>query len=130
MANAIVIVIILIFMAIVTVIICSASVLQPQLDLKEIVNKAENRLRGKSSEATTAITIVRPKYTRDMAIKTWTQSDDYNVMYITSPARDKGTVYLKRKKEIWYYLPKIERNIKMAFRFQHVNVNPISTVVF
>ena len=34
-------------------------------------------------------------------------------MYIMEPLRDKGTTYLKRNKEIWYYLPSIERNIKM-----------------
>lgn len=82
-------------------------------DLREIVSKAENRLRGKSSISTATITIVRPKYEREMTIKTWTKTDDYNIMYIMDPARDKGTVYLKRQKEIWYYIPSIERNIKM-----------------
>ena len=103
----------LLFLVSVTLFVCSASVIKSDIDLKEIVYKAENKLRGKSSESLTTITIVRPKYTRDMEIKTWTMSDDYNVMYIMNPARDRGTVYLKRKKEIWYYLPKIERNIKM-----------------
>ncbi len=83
------------------------------LNLRDIVYKAENRLRGESSVAEAKITIVRPKYTRDMTLKTWSKTEDYNIMYITSPARDLGTVYLKREKEIWYYLPSIERNIKM-----------------
>jgi len=86
---------------------------QNKLQLNEIVSKAENKLRGKSSVATMKITTVRPKYTREMQLKSWTQNDDFSLMYIASPARDKGTVYLKRDKEIWYYLPSIERNIKM-----------------
>lgn len=84
-----------------------------ELDLKSIVYKADNRLRGKSSVSTLKITTVRPKYTREMQLKSWTQNDDLSLMYISSPARDKGTTYLKRAKEIWYYLPSIERNIKM-----------------
>jgi outer membrane lipoprotein-sorting protein len=91
----------------------AAFVSQSEPDLKEIVGKAENRMRGKSSIASMKITTVRPKYSREMRVKNWTKTEDYNVMYIMEPARDKGTVYLKRKKEIWYYLPKIERNIKM-----------------
>jgi len=83
------------------------------IDLKSIVNKAENKLRGKSSVATLTITTVRPKYSRKMQLKSWTQNDDLSLIYISSPARDKGTVYLKRTKEIWYYIPSIERNIKM-----------------
>tara|TARA_B100000809_G_scaffold149256_1_gene146733 strand:+ start:22 stop:777 length:756 start_codon:yes stop_codon:yes gene_type:complete len=81
--------------------------------LKETISKAENRLRGKSSIATMSITVVRPKYSREMKVKNWTKTEDYNVMYIIEPTRDKGTVYLKRNKEIWYYIPSIERNIKM-----------------
>ena len=83
------------------------------LDLKQIVSKAENRLRGTSSIATLKITTVRPKYSRDMTVKSWTKNDDYSLIYIAAPARDKGTTYLKREKEIWYYIPSIERNIKM-----------------
>lgn len=82
-------------------------------NLKEIIHKAENRMRGESSISRVKISIVRPKYTRDMEMKSWSKGDDYSLMYIQSPARDKGTTYLKRTKEIWYYLPKVERNIKM-----------------
>lgn len=103
-----------IFVAIITLaIITTAFISQSEPNLKEIVAKAENRMRGQSSIATMKITTVRPKYSREMRVKNWTKTEDYNVMYIMEPARDKGTVYLKRKKEIWYYLPKIERNIKM-----------------
>jgi outer membrane lipoprotein-sorting protein len=32
---------------------------------------------------------------------------------ITAPARDKGTVTLKRQKEVWNYIPKIQRTVKI-----------------
>jgi len=35
------------------------------------------------------------------------------MIYITEPARDKGTVTLKRKNEIWNYLPSIQKIIKI-----------------
>ena len=83
------------------------------IDLKQIVSKAENRFRGTSSISIMKITTVRPKYSREMTVKSWTKNDDYALMYIEAPARDKGTTYLKRVKEIWYYIPSIERTIKM-----------------
>lgn len=83
------------------------------IDLSQLIHKAENKLRGKSSVAEMKITTIRPKYTREMRMKTWTQGEDLSLMYIMEPVRDKGTTYLKRYKEIWYYLPSIERNIKM-----------------
>jgi len=82
-------------------------------EIKELVYTAENRLKGKSSIAEVKITTIRPKYSREMVMKTWTSGEDYSLMYIKEPARDRGTSYLKREKEIWYYIPSIERNIKM-----------------
>lgn len=86
---------------------------EEELDLKAIIKKAENRLKGVSSISEMEITIVRPKYTRSMVVKSWTKGDDFSLMYIKTPVRDEGTTYLKRKNEIWYYLPSVERNIKM-----------------
>jgi len=82
-------------------------------DIEKIIYKAENKLRGKSSISQMKITTIRARYTREMRIKSWTQGEDLSLMYIMEPDRDKGTTYLKRNKEIWYYLPSIERNIKM-----------------
>ena len=92
----------------VLVFMCVGMLVKAQdLDLKLIVGKAENKLRGKSSVSSMKITTVRPKYTREMQLKSWTQNEDLSLIYISAPARDKGTTYLKRNREIWYYLPSI-----------------------
>lgn len=91
----------------------SASMPSADMDLKDIISKAENRLRGNSSIADMTITIVRPKYTRDIQMKSWSKGEKNSVMYIIEPVRDRGIVYLKRDREIWNYLPSLERNIKM-----------------
>jgi len=79
----------------------------------EIIKKAEDRMRGTSSYAEMTITTIRPKWQREMKIKTWTKGDDYSVTLVMSPAKDQGTVFLKRDKEMWNYIPSIERTIKM-----------------
>lgn len=79
----------------------------------EIIQKAEDKLKGTTSYAEMTITTVRPKWSREMKIKTWTKGDDYSVTLVLSPAKDKGTVFLKRKNEMWQYIPSIERIIKM-----------------
>lgn len=79
----------------------------------DIVEKAEDRLRGKSSYAEITIDIIRPSWTREMTMKTWSEGNDYALVLITAPAKDAGTVSLKRNKEVWNWLPSIERNIKL-----------------
>ena len=79
----------------------------------EIIKIADNRLRGNSSFSEITITIVRPKWEKKMSVKSWSRGTDYSVSLVTSPAKEKGSVFLKRKKEAWNYLPTIERTIKL-----------------
>lgn len=79
----------------------------------EIIKAADEKRRGKSAYAEMTISIVRPNWTRDMTLKSWAIGDEYSMILITKPARDKGTVFLKRNKEIWNWVPSIERNIKL-----------------
>ena len=82
-------------------------------DAREIVKKADDRAKGKTSTASMTIQIVRPNWSREMALKVWTKGNDLALILVTTPVKDKGIVYLKRKKEVWNWLPAIERNIKM-----------------
>lgn len=82
-------------------------------DAVEIVQRSIDLLNGKSSEATTTMTIVRPKYTRDLQMKTWSYGNDHFMVYITSPAQEKGQVFMKRETDMWNWIPKISRMIKI-----------------
>ena len=80
---------------------------------RDIVENSDVRLRGTSSYAEVSITIVRPKWQKEMNLKSWSRGNEYSVTLVTSPAKEKGSVFLKRKREAWNYLPAIERTIKL-----------------
>lgn len=80
---------------------------------REIVRKADEKARGKTSVASMSISTARPQWTRTMEIKAWMKGTDYALLLVKSPAKDKGTAYLKRKKEVWNWLPSLERTIKL-----------------
>ena len=83
-------------------------------DAKDIVRKADEKLRGTtSSYAEMTITTVRPTWSREMTLKSWSKGTKYSMILITSPVKDKGIVYLKRGKEVWNWIPSIERTIKL-----------------
>lgn len=79
----------------------------------EIIVKAQNHERGISSFAEMTISIIRPTWRRDMSLKIWSKGNDLAMVLVTAPAREKGIVYLKRKREVWNWIPAIERNIKL-----------------
>lgn len=82
-------------------------------DAREIIRAADAHAKGKTSVSIMTIQIVRPSWTREMSLKTWTKGNDHALILITSPVKDKGIVYLKRGKEVWNWIPAIERNIKL-----------------
>ena len=83
-------------------------------DVKDIIRKSEEIRRGvESSEAEMTMTIIRPTWTRTMSIKSWSKGDDFALILVQAPARDKGTATLKRHKEVWNWVPRIERTIKL-----------------
>lgn len=82
-------------------------------DAREIVQKSLDLVTGQSNKAEMTMTIVRPTWQREIGIKSWSYGTDYSMVLITSPARDEGTVFLKRENELWNWQPGIERNIKM-----------------
>ena len=85
----------------------------PAQDALEIITKAEEKVRGASSKGEMTITTVRPKWTREMTMKMWAKGNDYSIILITHPVKEKGNVFLKREKEIWNWVPSIDRNIKL-----------------
>lgn len=80
---------------------------------REIIEKADELTRGLSSQGEMTMQIVRPKWTREMSLKSWTMGTEYSLILITAPAKEKGTVFLKREKEIWNWVPSIERTVKL-----------------
>ncbi|HEY1113046.1 MAG TPA: outer membrane lipoprotein-sorting protein [Chitinophagaceae bacterium] len=79
----------------------------------EIVKKADEKMRGATSQAFLTIRTVRPTWSRAMDVKTWMKGTNYALILIQSPARDKGTAFLKKKKEVWNWLPTLERTVKL-----------------
>ncbi len=83
-------------------------------DATEIVKKADANLRGNSLYSEMKMTIVRPTWKREVGFKSWSKGDDYALILITAPAKDKGQAFLKRQKDLWNWQPTIDRMIKMS----------------
>jgi outer membrane lipoprotein-sorting protein len=98
---------------ILSIILLFTAALSNAQDIKEIVKKAEDKFRGKSSEGTMTMIIERPTWSRTVTMKSWSIGNDYSLIYITAPAKEKGQVFLKRQSEMWNWVPTIERMIKI-----------------
>ena len=79
----------------------------------EILKKALDYARGKSSIVTSKMTIHRPDWKRTMSVKAWTKGDKNAIFYIIEPKEEFGTGTLKTTHGMWSYNPKINRTIRI-----------------
>lgn len=79
----------------------------------EIVKKSDEKFRGLSSYSVLKMQIKRADWSREMKMKAWSQGEDETLILITSPKRDQGITFLKKKNEMWNWQPTIQRVIKM-----------------
>ncbi|MDE3213924.1 MAG: outer membrane lipoprotein-sorting protein [Bacteroidota bacterium] len=70
-------------------------------------------MNGRSSRSLAVMKVIRPGWSREISMKTWSLGSDYYMIYITSPAQDKGQVFLKRNNEMWNWIPSISRVIRI-----------------
>ena len=97
----------------VIVFVSIAAAAQPVDTVTQLVYRADMKRRGKTSEGTMTMTVVRPDWKRTVSMKAWSLGTDYNLIVITAPAKEKGQAFLKRKNEMWNFVPSIDRIVKL-----------------
>jgi len=104
---------ILTILSLIIMVFFGSNVISQEMTGKQIVKKADQLQRGETNEGEMSMTIIRPKWERTITLKSWSMGTDYSMTYITSPAKDKGQVFLKRENEMWNWVPTISRMIKI-----------------
>ncbi|MCD6454234.1 MAG: outer membrane lipoprotein-sorting protein [Candidatus Aminicenantes bacterium] len=80
---------------------------------REIVKKVEDSMRGRSSVGEMEMRVVKKEWSRTLKMKFWEKGKEKALVVITSPAKERGVATLKIGKNVWNYIPSIERVIKI-----------------
>ncbi len=80
---------------------------------REIVRHVDDLLRGESSHGRVTMEVVTERWSRSMGMEMWSLGQDYSLVRVLSPAREAGTATLKVDRDIWNYLPRVDRTIKV-----------------
>lgn len=83
------------------------------ISIDEIVKKTEDAMQGDTLYMKMEMRITTPKHERRIELENWSEHQDKSFIKILYPTRDKGTTFLKINSEIWQYIPRIERTIKI-----------------
>ena len=91
----------------------SAQAIDSPLTGREILDRVDDVFRGSSSTGRATMTIVTQHWTRSLTLTFRTKGKDRSLIRILEPKKEKGTATLKVENELWNYLPKVNRVIKL-----------------
>jgi outer membrane lipoprotein-sorting protein len=82
-------------------------------DGREIVDRSEKLLWGKTFQGELEMSVATPRWQRTLTLRAWIERPRQSFIRILSPAKEAGIGSLRIGSEMWNYLPKVERTIKI-----------------
>ena len=86
------------------------------VDPREVALRAENSLRSDRTYMAAAMTIESPRLSkpRVVAFKSWDdRAEKRSFIRIEAPVKDKGAAFLKLHPNLWSYVPRVERTLRI-----------------
>lgn len=82
-------------------------------EAEEIIKKVEDNFRGENVYMKMKMVITSERSQRTVEVESWAEGKKKSFMKILYPPRDQGITFLKLDQQLWQYVPKIERIVKI-----------------
>ena len=79
----------------------------------EIIDEVDRLMRGESSSGRMRMEIDTENWSRTLEMSVWSLGTEYSLIRVESPRREAGAATLKVENEVWEYLPRADRTIKI-----------------
>jgi len=82
-------------------------------EASDIIQKLDNNIRGKNIYMKISMRVVSLNHERSMKLENWSQGNKKSFVKVLYPPKDRGITFLSLDNQMWQYVPKIERIIKI-----------------
>lgn len=82
-------------------------------DVDALLTRLDDLYRSKSSIARIELLVTSPRTTRSLRVRAWTRGEDEALVIIEAPPREEGIATLRVGQNLWNYLPRIARTIRV-----------------
>jgi outer membrane lipoprotein-sorting protein len=86
---------------------------QDRVDVDELIREVDRLYRSKTSFTEFEMEIVTPHWQRTLSMDAWSEGMDKTFVRIKSPLKEKGMATLRIENEMWNYLPKTNKVMKI-----------------
>ena len=84
-----------------------------KVDARALLTRVDDLFRGKSSRAVLTMKVKTDRWERNLKIEALSEGTDKSLIEILEPAKERGITTLKVGDNLWNYLPKVDRTIKV-----------------
>lgn len=84
-----------------------------QESARVIIEQVDRMLRGDSSRGVATMEVVTENWERQITMELWSFGTEYSLVRLRAPQKEAGTATLMAQNDIWNYLPKVDRTIKI-----------------
>ena len=105
--------ILLIFIVIAAAGVTSRAQKVADFDPQELIRQIETQYQGETSRAIMHMKIITATWSRELTMESWSEGRDKFLAVIREPQKEEGTATLKINDDMWNYLPKIDRLMKI-----------------
>lgn len=82
-------------------------------EVDRIAERLDTLYRSDASHSEMTMQITTKNYERTLDMEVWTRGMDDTLVRIRAPRKEKGTSTLKKGREMWNFLPKIKKTIRV-----------------
>jgi outer membrane lipoprotein-sorting protein len=80
---------------------------------RALLDAVDDLYRSDQSRGRIRMEVTTPNWSRSLELEAWSRGTDLSLFRILAPKKEKGTTTLRRDNEIWNYLPKVRRVMKL-----------------
>jgi outer membrane lipoprotein-sorting protein len=84
-----------------------------EVTAEQILDNVDDANRGTSSKGTMTMNVKTKRWERSMTMRMWSRGEKHSLVKILEPAKDAGMATLRVEDNIWNYLPKVDRTMKV-----------------
>jgi hypothetical protein len=79
-----------------------------------LLTQLDDLHRGRSSHALLSMHVKTARWERSVSMESWSMGEDYSLIRILEPKKERGTATLKSNKDLYTFLSKTGRTIKIS----------------
>ena len=101
------------FVSIFIFVIFSNYVNASNLDSEKILDGVDDLYRSNASHGIITLSVTTVNWQRTLTLEQWSKDEDKSLFKILKPKKEKGLATLRVDKNVWNYMPKVKRVVKI-----------------